>query len=352
MASQHLIYKAKEAKIFSRRQNHFILTFERSKKVAGKRKNSLLTTVVTVIVAIVATVFGFNNGKPKEVNATDSVSQSNTQRQQSASTSTAKETLIYFLDVGQGDSELIRLKTGENILIDAGTKESEKELVSYIKELGVSKIDYLIATHPHADHIGGMAQVVKQFDIGKIYMPKIPDKQVPTTVTYEKLLTEIDKKGLKITAAKAGMTIFQNGTEKFEILAPVSTKYDGLNSYSVVTKLTCGGKKFLFTGDAETDSEKDMISKNCDVKSDVLKCGHHGSSTSTSTAFLKAVNPTTAVISCGVDNDYGHPNKKILNRLENANVKVYRTDSQNTILAKCDGSSINITENLKPVIKK
>ena len=262
-----------------------------------------------------------------------------------------RATQIYYLDVGQGDSELIRLKTGENILIDAGTPETAKELADYIENLGVKKIDSLIATHPHADHIGGMAQIVSRFSIGKIYMPRIPDSQIPTTETYEKLLTAIDQKGLKITAGKAGITVLDSGGEKLEILAPNSAKYGGLNSYSIVTLLTVGEKRFLFTGDAESDSEKEMTAKGYDLRCDVLKCGHHGSSTSTSAAFLKAARPVSAVISCGVGNDYGHPDKEVVARFQKAGVTIYRTDRQKTILAECDGKTISFTAGLKSVIQ-
>lgn len=261
------------------------------------------------------------------------------------------ETLVYFLDVGQGDCELIRLKTGENILIDSGTGETEEKLVAYLKDLKVEKVDCLIATHPHADHIGGMTQIVASFEIGKIYMPKIPDNQVPTTATYADLLKAIDRKGLKVTQAKGGMTILVSGGEKLEIFAPNSAKYSELNSYSVVTKLQSGEKSFLFTGDAQADSEKEMIAKGYDLKSDVLKCGHHGSSTSTSAAFLKAVSPSAAVISCGVNNDYGHPDSQVVSRLQKAGVTIYRTDLLDTIVAACDGKSIRFTTNQKSVIK-
>jgi competence protein ComEC len=261
------------------------------------------------------------------------------------------ETLVYYLDVGQGDCELIRLKTGENILIDSGNPETAKKLVSVLRQLGVNKIDKLIATHPHADHIGGMTEVVNAFQIGKIYMPKVADSQVPTTATYENLLKAIDRKGMKITAAKGGMTIFENGSEKLEVFAPNSSKYEDLNNYSIVMKLTCGEKRFLFTGDAQAESEKEMIEKGYDLKSDVLKCGHHGSSTSTSAAFLKAVNPSAAVISCGVNNDYGHPNKAVTDRLNKAGITIYRTDKQDTILARCDGKTIDFSTEQISVVK-
>lgn len=261
------------------------------------------------------------------------------------------QTLVYFLDVGQGDSELIRLKTGRNILIDTGTGETAQRLVDELKALGVNRVDVLIATHPHEDHIGGMAEVVRQLPVGKIYMPKIASEQVPTTAVYENVLKAIDRKNLKITAARGGMTLFSEGDISLEALAPNSARYKELNSYSIVARLTCGKKSFLFTGDAQSDSEKEMLAKGYSLKSDVLKCGHHGSSTSTTAAFLKAASPKAAVISCGVNNDYGHPDKQVLVRLKKAGVTVYRTDRQDTILARCDGTSIAFETGLKSIIK-
>lgn len=223
--------------------------------------------------------------------------------------------------------------------------------MDYLQKLGVQRIDILIATHPHEDHIGGMTQVVEKFPIGQIYMPKIADDQVPTTTVYEKLLTAIEKKNLTVTAARGGMTLLNNSEARLEAFAPNSAKYSGLNSYSIVVKLTCGEKSFLFTGDAEADSEKEMIAKGYNLKSDVLKCGHHGSSTSTTAAFLKAVDPDAAVISCGVNNDYGHPDKQVVSRLGKAGVTIYRTDLQDTILARCDGKTITFSTGQKSVIK-
>ena len=273
------------------------------------------------------------------------------------STAAAKETnrtdaLVYFLDVGQGDSELICLPDGTNILIDAGTTDGADELVRSLINLGVAKIDCLIATHPHEDHIGGMTAVIHAFEIGNIYMPKVAANQTPTTKCYENMLDAIAKKGLKLTQGKGDMTVLDSGKAKLEFLAPNSSKYSDLNSYSIVAKLTFGGNRILFTGDADTDSEKEMLKKGYDLRCDILKCGHHGSSTASSAAFLKAVNPQYAIISCGVNNDYGHPHKAVLDRLNKMKITVYRTDLQNTILARCTGSSITISPNEKSVIKK
>lgn len=258
---------------------------------------------------------------------------------------------IYYLDVGQGDSELIRLPTGENILIDAGLKSGSNQLTAYLKELGVDKIDILIATHPHADHIGGMEKVIQNFEIGEIYMPKIADDQVPTTATYTKLLEAIQAKGMKINQAKAGTTIFSNDNTTLEILAPNNTEYKDLNNYSIVTKLTYGNNRFLFTGDAEKESEHEMLSKKYDLSCDILKLGHHGSSTSTTNKFLSAASPAVAIVSCGKDNDYGHPHKETMSKMNSNHITVYRTDSDGTILAETDGNTYSITTGLTSLSK-
>lgn len=224
-------------------------------------------------------------------------------------------------------------------------------MVQYLEQLGVEQIDTLIATHPHEDHIGGMDEVVNAFPIGDVYLPKVADSQTPTTRTYERLLEAIADKGLSITPGRGGMTILDDDGIKLEFLAPNADSYADLNSYSIVAKLTCGQKSFLFTGDAEADSEEEMLHAGYDLRSDVLKCGHHGSSTSTSAAFLQAVQPTYAVISCGVDNDYGHPHRETLDKLNDAGVQIYRTDEQDTILAVCDGTDVTFQTGLGSLVK-
>ncbi len=257
-------------------------------------------------------------------------------------TTPPEQAQVYYLDVGQGDCELMRLPTGETVLIDAGTKAGSDALIANLKRLGVQKIDILIATHPHADHIGGMEQVVQSFAIGEIYMPEIADDQVPTTATYTKLLQAISAKNMRINRAKPGTTILQTEQAKLEIIAPNNSDYKNLNNYSVVTKLTYGKTRFLFTGDAEKESENEMLSAGYDLTCEVLKIGHHGSATSSSAKFLNATAPQTAVISCGKDNDYGHPHAEILNRLKKNNITVYRTDRNGTILIESNGNTYKV----------
>ena len=250
---------------------------------------------------------------------------------------------VYFFYVGQGDSELIRLPGGENILIDAGTSSTEDELVGELRSLGAETLDLVVATHPHADHIGGMAAVIDAFDVRQVVMPRVSESDTPTTKTYENLLQSIADKGLTITPAEPGDELLSSGGAVLTVLAPNGKDYGDLNNYSVVLRLTYGEDSFLFTGDAEEESEEEMLSLDWPLTATVLKCGHHGSETSTSPAFLDAVSPQYAVISCGVDNDYGHPDAVTLEKMEAAGAEVFRTDLQGTILASTDGSGVTMT---------
>lgn len=243
---------------------------------------------------------------------------------------------VHFIDVGQGEAILIK-KGNESMLIDAGKNVSVDLIVSYLKKQKVRKLEYVIGTHPHEDHIGGLDAVIDNFDIGKVIMPNA----IATTKTFEDVLDSINKKGLSITKAKSGDIYDFNGAS-FIILAPNQDEYSNLNNYSVVVKLTYGANSFLFTGDAEAQSEEEILTKNKrSLKADVLKVGHHGSVTSTTQDFLDAVNPSVAVISLGAENTYGHPHKEIAERLESKKIKTYRTDLHGNIIAISDGESIN-----------
>ena len=202
---------------------------------------------------------------------------------------------VHFLDVGQGDSIFIELPDEKTMLIDAGENYHGEGIKNYIGDCGYSKIDYLVATHPHADHIGSMAYIVRNMDIGSVYMPKA----AANTKTYENLLESISDKGLKITSAKAGLTIAEEGDYTINVVAPVTIDEDNLNNSSAVIKLTYKDNTFLFTGDAE---KKELETINSDISADVLKVGHHGSTTSTTEEFLDEVKPSYAVISAGEDN--------------------------------------------------
>lgn len=246
---------------------------------------------------------------------------------------------IHFIDVGQAESILIK-KGNESMLIDAGNNSDGKLVVDYIKNQNISNLKYVIGTHPHADHIGGLDDVIDTFEIEKIIMPNA----VTNTKSFEEVLDSIKNKGLSITKPKVGNSYELNGAE-FTILAPNKEKYKDLNDYSVVIKLVNGNNSFLFTGDAEELSEKEMLENNKRLlKADVLNVGHHGSVTSTSEAFLDAVDPQFGVISTGKDNSYGHPHKEILERLEGKGIKIYRTDLQGDIVVISDGETIQFND--------
>ena len=248
---------------------------------------------------------------------------------------------IHYIDVGQGDSELIQIGD-KNILIDAGT--SDKKALDYLKSVGIKKIDYAIATHPHEDHIGSMDDVIKAFDIGTFYAPKV----TTTTKTFENMVKALKAKNLKMTVPKVGEEI-TIGNATLTFLAPNSDKYEDLNNYSIVVKLKYGNNSFIFMGDAEDISEGEILQKQLDIKADVLKVGHHGSHSSTTQEFLDKVNPKYAVISCEKGNDYGHPHKETLTKLNDKNINVFRTDLNGTIIAESNGKEISF--NVKPVDK-
>lgn len=242
---------------------------------------------------------------------------------------------VHYLDVGQGDSIFIELPNQKCMLIDAGENMYGKSITEYINNLGYTNIDYLVATHPHADHIGSMAYVVKHNNIGEIYMPKV----TTTTKTYENLLTAIADKGLKVKSAKAGMNIIDDNDFSINILAPVTIDEDNLNNCAVILKITYKNDSFLFLGDAE---KKELETVTADMSAEVLKVGHHGSGTSTKKALLEKVNPKYAVISLGKDNSYGHPHKSTLKLLDEFGVETYRTDENGTVVISTEGSGVAI----------
>ncbi len=232
---------------------------------------------------------------------------------------------VDFIDVGQGDSILIR-SDGQSMLIDAGTNESGKTVLNFLKDKGIEKLDYAVGTHPHADHIGGLDDVIKDIDVGDLLMPNA----VTDTKTFNDVLDAAESKGLSITVPEENEE-FSVGQSKVTVLSKNGEQSDNLNNSSIVLKVTCGEFSLLLTGDAEKEVEKQLLSDKKDVSADVLKVGHHGSGTSTSAEFLKAVSPKCAVISCGKDNDYGHPHQETLEKLEKQGTEIYRTDLLGTI---------------------
>lgn len=241
---------------------------------------------------------------------------------------------VHYINVAQGDAILIQCD-GVNMLIDAGANDKAELVKYYLESQGVNKLEYVIGTHPHEDHIGGIDVVIDNFDIGKAIMPK----ETSTTETFKDVINSINNKNLKITEPKVG-TSYSLGGASWEIVAPNSNFYDNSNNYSVVIKLIYRNNSFLFTGDAEDISEEEMLNNGIDLKADVLKLGHHGSSSSTTEEFLAAVKPEYAVISVGRMNSYGHPHNEVMSRLDASAIPVYRTDESSTIVATSDGEKI------------
>jgi competence protein ComEC len=246
---------------------------------------------------------------------------------------------VHFIDVGQADCIFIHSPDGHNMLIDAGNNDDAATVTSYLAAQNVVKIDVLIGTHPHEDHIGSMNTVIQNFEIGQIYLPKVS----VNNRTFANVLAAVKQKGLKINSPVAGSSIALDSSVQVKFLAPNSVTYDELNDYSIVLQLVYGETKFMFTGDAEQTSEKEILARFSDLKVDVLKVGHHGSNSSTTAAFLKAVAPQYAVVSVGKYNQYGYPSQEVTNRLEQARVKVYRTDNQGTIIATSSGKAITFS---------
>ena len=244
---------------------------------------------------------------------------------------------FHFIDVGQGDSSLIITPKGKTILIDAGDEAHAKKVVSYIREQGIEKLDLVIATHPDADHIGGMDKVIKNFDIGVFAMPDASAK----TNQYKQIQRELKAKKMRATRLYQGDEVQIDDDIDFEILSPVKgKKYDDTNEYSIVAKIVYKDTSFILMGDATMENEVDIINNVPDIDIDVLKLGHHGSSTSSSDYFITKTSPKIAIISCGKNNKYGHPHQEVMRVLKKHGVTPYRTDEMGDIVITSDGKEI------------
>lgn len=255
---------------------------------------------------------------------------------------------LHMIDVGQADSFLLRIPDGKNvknILIDAGApnKTRPDTIPDYLSSLGIKELDMLILTHPHYDHIGAAQKVIESTNVKSVMIPDCDH----STKTWIKLLEKIDEKNINVIFSEVGKTLAV-GDAEMKILAPSDNMLAGkeTNDYSIVAKVTYGETSFMFTGDAESDSEAEIIKafSKSDLKCNVLKVGHHGSSTSSSQAFLNAVNPEIALISCGKGNDYGHPHKETMQKLGDMGVNIFRTDEMGTVIIVSDGKTVSRLE--------
>lgn len=248
----------------------------------------------------------------------------------------ADKMYVSFIDVGQGNCTLLRC--GEKaILVDSGEVGAAQTVINYIKNLGIDELNCVLVTHPHTDHMGAMTKILYEFKIDDLIMPEIPEEIIPTNKTYEKFLTAVSDNAGNVIAAKPGET-YSYGEMKLEIFAPLRD-YDNLNDMSAVSRISYGDTSVMFTGDATTTVEKDLLKKNINYSATVLNVGHHGSKTSSSEAWLRAVNPKYAVICCGVNNDYGHPHSLITKRLEEFGIEYFETDLLGTIVFESDSKN-------------
>lgn len=297
--------------------------FEKNmKKNKGNVKGQIITIIIFGIIALLSSSFGLlDNFSSDSINANvNGIIE------------------ISYLDVGQGDSAYIRVND-KDILIDAGPRSDSDKLLEQLKEKNIDDFEIVIATHPHEDHIGGMTKVLENYDVEEFYMPKATSN----TKTFENMITMLKNKNINTEVIKEGSFFDLGDGAKIEVYSPISEKYDDLNNYSPIMKLTFGENSFIFTGDAEVLEEKEVLAKySNDLNADVIKFGHHGSSTSSSDEFIKAISPTYGIISCGVDNSYGHPHKETLSIIEKYDIKTYRTDKNGEITITSDGNNITI----------
>ncbi len=240
------------------------------------------------------------------------------------------KTEVHFIDVGQGDATLI-IQRDSYALIDAGTNECEEELVGYLQALGITKLDYVIMTHPHADHIGAMDAILYEFEVGLLVLPDF-DKasDFPTSQTFENVLTAIEETNTPTKTAEVG-DVYMVGAGALVVMS-TGVETDNYNDISICTRFTQGEFAFIATGDAEVEVEEQLVDSGLLLEAMLYKAGHHGSSTSNTEAFVQAVNPSVAVISCGVDNSYGHPHSEVLELFDAENIDTYCTADDGTVV--------------------
>lgn len=301
-----------------------------------KKKNKSITCLI-LFIGLLVYLFTSSSFRTSISNAKANIDNISNKRDEAKKVVSNSDTLkVYITDVGQADSILIR-DGNYNMLIDAGNNSDGKKLVKYYKELGITSFKYVFASHPHEDHIGGMDDIINNFDIENFYMP---DK-LSTTKTFEDMLDALERKNLKYIVPKVNDKLSLNNSN-IDVIYVGSDESD-INDSSIVLKLNYFSNSILFTGDLGSNKEKEILNSGANIKADVLKVGHHGSSYSTASLFLDKVNPYFAAISVGKNNIYKHPASSTLEKLNKRGIKVYRTDLDGTILFESNGKDISVS---------
>lgn len=303
-----------------------------------RRKKSPVVILFTLILVILSGIYAACEGLIDIPGFTDGeTTEPKNQIENSAPVPEDGEVLFHFIDVGQGDAILITSAEG-NMLVDTSVKSARDELVAYLEAAGVRTIDYLVLTHPDADHIGNADYVIDNYDVKNILLPDF----AATSKTYESMLTAMENSEANVICPEPGYT-FSIGALQNTVIAP-NDDYKDANEVSIVIKSVYGETSVMLTGDAEVESEEDIVKiwSAEALKCDILKVGHHGSTSSTTDDFLAAVDPDIAVISCGEGNTYGHPHKETIDKLNAKGVEIYRTDLLGNIVFKTDGEKFTL----------
>ena len=284
-----------------------------------KKSNKLLSAIIALLILFVGGYFAKDEILPESYEVPEG------------------SMYVHFMDVGQGDSTLFMTEDGA-VLVDASIADAGPTVVEYLKKQGVSTIKYFILTHPDSDHIGGALDVLNAFTVENVIMPN----KTHTTTTYKKLINRSDELDINVILGESG-GVYNVGDLEIKILSPIAGReYSNNNNWSIVCMMRFGNTKVMMTGDASEEAESRLLTaySAAELKADILKVGHHGSNSSTTAGFLKAVDPDYAVISCGLDNDYGHPHVEVMSRLNNAGLSIRITKDEGNIVYMTDGETI------------
>jgi len=304
---------------------------------SGRKKlvKKLITTIIALVIVFVASLFGIDLTGEIPNETTTPTHQEVSQPVQNVE----GQLIVHMIDVGQADCFLL-VQDGMTAMVDCGTRSSGKDAVAYLKELGITKLDYVIGTHPHDDHMGGMYDVITNFEVGTVIISDSRDGDI-TANWYLKLMNELQTGNYEVHYAQEG-EIYQLEDATMQVLS-AETDVSNTNNYSIVLKVSFGQMDMIMTGDAETQIEEKILESGVDIDAEILKSGHHGSDTSNSEEFLDAISPDYVLISAGLGNKHEHPIKEVMERFEERNIEVYRTDESGSVVVTITTDSVSFS---------